>query len=72
MKAYRGYVTATASGLLLGGVKHHESAAFETPEQAQDWVSVIVRTNCEANRLPSAWGVKMVDDPRPIALAPLA
>ncbi len=58
MKAIKwyGYVTACRGSLLLGGTKHHESALFDTMEDANKWVSVIVATNAEFNRQVAAWG----------------
>ena len=68
MKSYVGYVTACRDNLLLGGTKHHESARFETREQAGAWVGQIVAANCAAHRAVSAWGCNTVNR-RPEILA---
>jgi len=49
MKAYIGKLT-TDRGTLVGGVKKHLSAAFESEIDAQSWVDTVVKINKEANR----------------------
>jgi hypothetical protein len=66
-KSFIGYVTACRGQLLLGGTSHHKSSRFATQEDAQAWVSVVVKTNCEAGRLPGAWGWERVEQAPEIA-----
>jgi hypothetical protein len=63
-ESFIAYVTASRGQLLLGGTKHHESSRFATERDAQAWIHTVVKTNCAAHRLPSAWGWNRV------ALAP--
>lgn len=56
-----GYVTACEGHLLLGGVKHHQSARFATRKQASDWTAAIVKGNSEAGRQIGAWGQNMTE-----------
>jgi hypothetical protein len=49
MRAYKARIRAM-SGLLLGGVKEHVSSPFETREQAEAWLAVVIQGNREAGR----------------------
>lgn len=53
-------VVASPGTLLLGGVKVHESAPFESFEDAVRWADVIIETNKQAGREPMYDGVKIV------------
>ena len=43
-------VAEAGEGLLLGGVKVHRSAHFETQAMAESWLSAVKRGNKEADR----------------------
>lgn len=53
---YKAYIRA-AKGTLLGGVKEHRSIPFDTLAEAQNWLDVCVKTNKEAGRKLSEYGV---------------
>ena len=57
MQSWIGVVSATGSKCLLGGVRHHESARFETRSQAVGWALTVQGTNTGAGR-GAEWNVR--------------
>lgn len=47
--AYKGVVKAT-QGVLLGGVKEHQSSWFDTREDAESWLETVIEINNTAGR----------------------
>ena len=45
-------------GLLLGGVKRHESARFQEFSQAVAWIDAIIKGNKDAGREPISGGIR--------------
>ena len=45
-------------GLLIGGTRYHISTRFDTQQEAQDWLDVIVKSNEIAGRVIGERGVK--------------
>lgn len=62
MKAYVATIHAV-TGLLLGGVKNHSSAPFETWDMAEGWYSVAIQANKEEGRNVKNVGIREVDVP---------
>lgn len=49
VRSYFGLFKA-GDGVLLGGVKSHESSRFESESDANSWLEVCVKANLEAGR----------------------
>lgn len=69
--AFRGEIIAR-TGLLVGGVKVHQSHPFVEWKDCVKWCDTIIETNLEAGRDPRYNGIRMVYCDNPIRYEEIA